>query len=156
MSARRPLRDCFEEKYVVEPNTGCWLWTDHCGRRGYAKIWDNDLGRVETGSRAAWKIYRGPIPEGLCVLHTCDTPACVNPEHLFVGTHGDNTRDKLKKKRHRFGVEHGNAKLTPEIVRQIRARVAAGEYERDVAKAFGISQRTVHCVKEKITWKHVV
>ena len=87
----------FEQKYEVEPNTGCWLWTAYIDPDGYGRIFYED--RDVKACRVSYQLFIGPIPIDLHVLHRCDTPACVNPKHLFLGTHADNMRDMFKKKR---------------------------------------------------------
>ena len=95
-----PLAVRFEQKYITEPNTGCWIWIAALSNKGYGKI-----GRGmrqdghEPAHRISWELNYGPIPEGLHVLHKCDNPPCVNPNHLFLGTHGDNMRDSVTKGR---------------------------------------------------------
>jgi hypothetical protein len=81
------LQKRFDAKYVPEPNTGCWLWTASCLPSGYGEIKID--GKVMRAHRASYELHHGPIPVGLCVLHKCDTPPCVNPAHLFLGTHHD-------------------------------------------------------------------
>ena len=100
-----------ERMVSPEPNTGCWLWTGATVPFGYGRI---NGGRTGVGvllaHRASWEIYRGPVPEELCVLHRCDIPQCVNPDHLFLGTHADNVADKIAKGRARFGTSGMEAK----------------------------------------------
>lgn len=88
----------FEQKYITEPNTGCWLWTAAAGIYGRIGLGSREDG-WEHAHRVSWMLYRGPIPEGMHILHRCDIPLCVNPNHLFLGTHGDNMRDAVRKGR---------------------------------------------------------
>lgn len=92
--------DAFEHKFIPEPNTGCWLWTASLCRDGYGNFYDGK--RVIGAHRFSWQTYKGEIPEGLHILHKCDTPACVNPDHLSLGTHRDNMNDSLLKGRNFF------------------------------------------------------
>jgi hypothetical protein len=90
------LRDRFEQKFARIPFAGCWLWTGAGGRYGSFML----NGRRRDAHRAAWELYCGAIPAGTCVLHKCDVPMCVNPGHLFLGSHRDNTLDMINKGRH--------------------------------------------------------
>jgi hypothetical protein len=88
------------KRVAFEPMTGCWLWTGGTLAFGYGVC--RMRGFVETSThRLSWLIFRGPIPKGLCVLHRCDTPQCVNPRHLFLGTRADNNYDRTAKGRSR-------------------------------------------------------
>lgn len=92
-------------KCIPEPNSGCWLWTAGIapGDLDYGAVWL--YGRNLRASRAAWMAFYGPIPDGLWVLHKCDTPTCVNPRHLWLGTHDDNMADCVRKGRSYKGRE---------------------------------------------------
>lgn len=85
---------------VPEPNTGCWLWTGGTNEGGYG-IFNMNLKTVRA-HRASYEFHFGRFEKKLCVLHKCDTPACINPNHLFLGTHSDNARDMVTKKRHHY------------------------------------------------------
>ena len=94
-----PLRALDERFWAkVEKGDGCWLWTGATSRRGYGSITID--GRSVATHRVSYEAYHGPIPDGLHVLHSCDTPGCVNPAHLRVGTRLDNMRDRAERGRH--------------------------------------------------------
>jgi hypothetical protein len=81
-----------------EPNTGCWLWTGAHGGNGYGKFKTNKT-TTWWAHRLAWTLHKGPIPTGMMVCHHCDTPICVNPDHLFIGDAAANLRDMTAKGR---------------------------------------------------------
>lgn len=107
--------------------------------------------------RLVWEECFGLIPDGLRVLHSCDNPPCVNPEHLFLGTQADNMRDMVEKGRsaQHAGVDNGRAKLTIGDVSQIRTRLAKGEKQVSIASAFGVSQRTICKINRGESWQSV-
>ena len=102
------VRERFEQKYVPEPNTGCWLWTASLNNKGYGEL--NVAGKARLAHRLSHELFIGPIPAGMSVCHKCDTPACVNPKHMFAGSHADNMRDALRKGRLRFDHLDASAK----------------------------------------------
>jgi len=144
------LHERFESKFFVHPITDCWLWIGSDNYR-YGTFW---MDKPLKAHRVAWTIYRGEIPNGLHVLHTCDTPLCVNPSHLFLGTHRDNMRDMFSKGRRDTarGFRNGNAKLTDLQVHEIRSSVGS---QRKIAARFKISQTTVGVIKRRKNWKHI-
>jgi hypothetical protein len=90
-----------EEAYIPEPNTGCWLWLGHMHRGGYGQLTRNN--RTLKAHRVAYEDAHGLIPDGALVCHHCDTPLCVNPEHLYVGTWQSNMDDRVKRGRWKGG-----------------------------------------------------
>lgn len=154
-------RDRFMAKVSPEPNTGCWLWTGTASSRGYGKfrIGSGRTRRMVGAHRFAYEHFVGPIPTGLYVCHHCDTPACVNPAHLFVGTNGDNVRDMDAKGRRRprppLGEDHWNSKLTEDRVRELREWVRSGNSPNDFAAKYGYRKRMVQRAAHGITWGHV-
>lgn len=90
------LLEKFNSKYSIDEN-GCWIWGGSLRGQGYAQIYDGKKNTI--GSRVSYALFKGPIPNGMHVLHKCDVRKCVNPEHLFLGTHQDNMIDKTKKGR---------------------------------------------------------
>lgn len=143
--------DRFEEKYIPEPNSGCWLWTASLVANGYGHWWY--LGRNERAHRASYLIHKGPIPQGMYVLHKCDTRCCVNPEHLFLGTHQDNMDDMAVKGRTAKGCRQGFAKLTDQAVRDIRD---SDLYGWQLADIYGVAKSVIDKARRGETWKHVI
>jgi DNA invertase Pin-like site-specific DNA recombinase len=96
----------------------------------------------------------GPVPPGMHVCHRCDTPACVRPDHLFLGTQQDNIRDAAQKGRMHTGEQSPNAKLTAGQVREIRSS-ASGTTYRALAKTFGVHPNTISLIVRRKQWKHL-
>ena len=138
-----PLNERFARKYIPEPNSGCWLWTGSSNHRGYGTI---NAGGPTPGSRLAhrvsWTLANGEIPDGLWVLHRCDVPSCVNPDHLFLGTHDANMEDMVAKGRsvHRHGERNPRAKLSDGDVEFIRQ---SPESRFEIAAKFSITPNYV-------------
>jgi hypothetical protein len=133
----QPLRPRFEAKFVRRGADDCWLWTAARDRYGYGRIGVGGARNIDKAHRVSYRLYVGPIPDGLCVLHRCDNPPCVNPRHLFLGTKGDNQRDMARKGRARGSHP---ARITSADVPGIRERFARGERQRMIAADYGVTQ----------------
>lgn len=137
----------------VRKTRECWLWTARPGGHGYGRI---SLGGTHGGMmlahRFSYELHYGPIPDGLCVLHSCDVRLCVNPDHLFLGTRDDNMADMVKKRRQRQGHRVPGAKLNSDQIAAIRQDQRK---QRDIAADYGISQSNVSFIKRGATWAHV-
>jgi len=138
------LRHSFEAKYIPEPNCGCWLWTGATNSRGRGSVGIPGSRQTITAHRLAYLLFRGPIPDGLHVLHSCDMPLCVNPDHLFLGTHQDNMDDCRAKGRKAKGFELPRTKLTLE---QIAAIIADSRPQQLIADEYGIHNSYVSQLK---------
>lgn len=143
----------FETKYVPEPNSGCWLWLAGMSPDGYGTFRMGD-GGGSNAHRAAWKLYIGPIPPGKSILHRCDNRACVNPDHLFVGTQYDNIADMNRKCRQAGapGEKNPKCKLSEEQVCAIRADTRPNKI---VAEEYGVWPTTIADIRGRETWRHV-
>jgi hypothetical protein len=145
-------REKFLAKICPQKANGCWLWTGLVRPDGYGAA--RFEGREQGAHRVAWKLFRGAIQPGFVVCHQCDVRACVNPEHLFLGTAADNVADMRVKGRCRLGERHGSAKLTLAQVQEIK--VLLGEermYMSEIARQFGVSQTTIRAIRTGKTWK---
>lgn len=141
---------------MVRQSHGCWFYLP--GRARYGSF--TMKGRHMGAHRAAFILYRGDIPAGLQVCHTCDEPRCVNPDHLWLGTRADNMRDATAKGRsieppHVPGERHGLARLTAAEVTEARQRRRAGWNRRDLANAYGVAFSTMVKALRGDTWKHL-
>lgn len=139
---------------VAVSDGGCWIWSGRVNEKGYGLAIRHR--KHERAHRISYELKKGPIPENLMVLHKCDLPSCVNPDHLFLGTALDNTTDAVIKGRISHGVEHYKAKLNPDKIREIRKiRNSKSMSQNETAKLFGISRGTLLKIERGQTWKHV-
>lgn len=166
---------------VPEDRTQCWLWHG-ASIRGYGQFWVAP--RLRLAHRVSWALANGALPEDKdhCVLHRCDTRACVNPKHLFVGTYADNMADAMAKGRNARGARsgaslhperyprgdahwsrrhpekcpkgaaHSSAKLTDSNVAAI---LMSSGMQKDIAKRFGVSSATISAIRHGKRWQHV-
>lgn len=135
-------------------DTPCWLYTGGLGPDAYGGFWWN--GRPGGAHRFAYEAAHGvTLTPAECVCHRCDTPLCVRPEHLFIGTNLDNIADRDQKKRNACGERIGISKLTADVVREIRARHASGDGWLPLAAAYGVTPATIRQVVFRRTWRHV-
>lgn len=136
---------------------GCVLFAGPLNAGGRGQIWDRKTKKLLYAYRVSWIEKNGPIPAGLFVCHHCDNPGCINPNHLFLGTHADNAADMRAKGRgsnppRHLGERNTNAKLTPAVVISIFHYLAP---TRATAKRFNVSQNTVCCIRNGGTWSEV-
>ncbi len=150
---RITIKDRLERNSIPEPNTGCWLWTSCVDHGGYGYL-HNRQGRPKNlkAHRLAYEQFIGPIPEGAYVCHSCDVPSCINPRHLWLGTHEENQKDRIRKGRSAKGSDFKRSRLNEELVKAIRMAVGS---MRIIGLQFGLSPQTVHEVRTRKIWKHV-
>ena len=147
-------RERFLAKICPDPKGGCWLWRGMVVASGYGMV--RFERKLYPAHRLAWKFFRGEIAPGLVVCHKCDVRACVNPEHLFVGTMADNIRDMKEKGRSPHGEKHSRAKLTTEQVRKIMTMLAEGFMRvSDIAREYGVTHATIGCIARGTSRRHV-
>lgn len=144
------LRERFYQTFEAVTESGCWIWTGYSAGRGYGQI-KSDLKRLYA-HRLSYELHVGTIPSGLCVCHRCDVTACVNPEHLFLGTYADNNQDKKIKGRGNHGERNGRAVLTPSQVQEIRD---SKDSTANLARRFNVAYSTVRAVRFHERWKHI-
>ena len=147
---RIPLSEKIERNITRIPESGCWIWM--------STIEDSGYGRVCSGKkpfyahRASYEQKYGKIPNGMMALHHCDIKSCVNPDHIFIGTQKDNMLDKVLKNRQAKGINHGNAKLTEDQVREIKS---SSETSIKLAAKFNYSASMIREIKNGNLWKHL-
>ncbi len=151
------------ERFVskVERGDGCWIWRGAHVSDGYGHFRVGPA-RVVRAHRFAYELWVGEIPEGLMVIHSCDVRDCVNPEHLRVGTNQDNMDDRNSRGRTQHHGRGGNfwptnrhSKLTPDLVRQLRADAATGVSFRELGRRYGLDHKSAASIVRRRFWKDV-
>ena len=139
--------------YIPVPESGCWLWLGAWNGWGYGTLGSSGK-KVLIASRLFYAYFNGPIADGLMVCHKCDTRACVNPDHLFLGTGADNSADMARKGRGREakGERNTAAKLKEH---QVHAIFKDRRKVREIAADYGVSQATVVGIRRGNLWQHL-
>lgn len=167
----KPLneRARFMQYVQIAGGDACWTWTGGLFRTGYGKF-GKRFGRGDYRNRDAhrvmWELVNGPIPDSKTfVCHACDNRPCVRPSHLFLGTVLDNARDAIAKGRYRrgdqwphekhdiAGEKNPRAKLTREMVHEIRRRIQSGEPQTAIARDFGVVPQTIQAIRSGRNWR---
>ena len=143
---------------LVQPVDGCWNWAGNTGGKGYGRIGAGGRGgKYLLAHRVSYEIHHGAIAPGMVVMHKCDNPSCVNPDHLRLGTTAENVKDAYEKRRKvspfKLGADHHGSVLTEAKVRFIRDNPALPL--RHLAALCGCASTTVSQVRSGKTWKHI-
>ena len=155
---KKPNESVFYERVMPITESGCWLWIGSINKTagGYGVY------NGHTMHRFSYELHNGDIPKGLCVCHKCDVPSCVNPNHLFLGTHKENMKDMQNKCRKWSGIVMrktdglpASSKLTPNIVNEIKTLLSDGMSQDQIAKIYGVTPGTISFIKRGVTWKNV-
>lgn len=133
----------------------CWIWKSYCNKFGYGSFYIKE--QFYRAHRIAYSLKYGKIPKGIFVLHRCDNPSCVNPNHLFLGTQSDNMRDASQKSHFplRKGIKNSRAKLTENDIKKIRQLLEQGMFQKDIGNLFGITQGMIGFIKRGLSWNHI-
>lgn len=136
----------------VEKTVGCWHWTGAVSSNGYGSLsWH---GKMVKPHRVAWELTYGRIEERLLVCHKCDNRLCVNPSHLFLGTHQSNMNDAKLKNRTAKGAETNCTVLSLENVLEIK-RLLNKVPKLELAQRFGVDESTIRAIRDGKSWNHV-
>jgi hypothetical protein len=151
-------REQFWTKVDKNGPDGCWLWIGAKHKRGYGACGAKAYGDCRA-HRVAWRYLRGEIPDDKELCHRCDNKLCVNPDHIFLGTHHENMLDAKAKKRHTFGVKNPRAMLDDEKALRILELKEQGYRRRGVAKSLadehGVGVGAIHAIWRGASWKHL-
>lgn len=143
-----------ESNSIPIPEAGCWIWTGAVGGR-YGQIRKD--GRAQYAHRVSFEAHKGKIPDGLSVCHVCDEPLCVNPAHLFSGTHSENIKDMHNKGRHNLKKRSGDifswSRLTYDQAQEIRQKIAAGKSNNQLAAEYSCSPTVIQKIRSGRTYR---
>ena len=153
-----PIKRFWERCDKSGGSDACWNWTAGCFVDGYGQI--KVKGKPTKAHRLSWEIHNGPIPAGKLICHSCDNNRCVNPKHLFLGTHKDNMDDMRNKGRDNYvrsqwGENHADAKLTEKDVLEIRRLKEEGVSANHLSERFGVCAVQIRAIIRRQYWKHI-
>lgn len=148
------INDEIKEKFYKYTDKN-WKWVGGKSKNGYGHLWYK--GKTLSSHKISYLIHKGEVPAGMCVLHSCDTKDCVNPEHLHLGTRADNNRERAERGRNRNqnGEKNNGSKLTRKQVLEIRKRHKNGAIQRQLSKEYGVSPCQINLIVKRINWKHI-
>jgi HNH endonuclease len=152
------LRNYVEKPGPPQVSTPCRIWQGTVNKDGYGVLsWDNDGERYSRVHRITWVIHFGPIPNGLWVLHHCDCPGCINPDHLYLGDAQSNMDAKMERGRNVnvTGEDHGCSKFSWKDVSLIRYFLNQGWSCTRLAERYGVTRSAIELIRDWKSWKHV-
>lgn len=148
-------RKRFLDKVYPEPNTGCWLYMGKYSKEGYGQLDAEYYDGFKTTHRFSYFIHYGDFDRTLCVMHKCDQPCCVNPEHLKLGTNKDNIADMVAKGRGPRGTRNVKAKLNEMEVLKIRELAKSGIGVNEIARIYSMAHSSIGYVINRKSWDFV-
>lgn len=144
----------FWSKVNIKSDTECWEWTGSKSKKGYG-LFDARCGESRA-HRVSWMFSFGNVPNGVFVLHSCDNPSCVNPNHLFLGSAKDNTQDMIRKSRDSLiGSKNSQAKLSEVSIVEIKTLYQSGISISKISSLFNVVYETIWDIVNGNTWKHI-
>lgn len=153
LRVRKTLKEIFWTKVTKGESSECWEWQGARNGLGYGHLRFD--GKDFKAHRVAYELHYGPIPDGLNVLHKCDSPPCCNWSHLFLGTHADNADDKVAKGRHQHGGNHPMAKVDERAVKAMRKLFDNGMPPKEIALLYALSYWQANSIVRRKSWKHI-
>lgn len=157
LKGSRPSKTMAEKlrgKHIVDRN-GCWIWQGRFDAYGYGSLMDERTRNIKA-HRVSYQVNVGPIPERMEVMHKCDNPPCICPDHLVLGTHAENMADMMRKRRNALGERNGKAILNCTIVREIREAYASGQSSQaELARKHGVDASTISRAVTRDNWPSV-
>lgn len=133
------------QEYIVTQIEGCWGWKGPLLNSGYPLL---EYNGTNMASRVYWMLNKGPIPQNMCIFRICQTRICLRPDHLFCGTFSEGWRIKGDYRKHH------RAKLNRGDIPKIRAKIAAGQSNKQIAAEYGVHPQVISGIKNNMTWKH--
>jgi hypothetical protein len=142
--------DRIEKNSEKVTESGCWIWMGAVTGSGYG-VCGSQKNKTRSAHRVSYEAFIGEIPKGMIIAHSCDIPLCVNPNHLWVATHKENSQDMVKKNRQAKGEAGGNTKLTLDQIEFIRKSILP---HRKLGRMFNVSHANIGYIKRGFTWKN--
>lgn len=148
----------FSKAFIIGDPEECWEWQRLRGPSGYGRFGiGRNAQRLRYAHRVSWTFFKGPIPKDLLILHRCDNPPCVNPNHLFLGTYDDNAKDRAAKGRNKYqrGEKSPRALLTEKHVREIVSALREGVKIKHLAVKYSVTRSAINNICFGTNWKHI-